>query len=127
MLQPEILEKEQALIPILRLAFRPFFLLPTLLSIIAVLIWIIVLKGNISWQGVLPAKVWHGHEMIFGFAASVAVGFLLSAAQTWTGVRSINGWKLAVTVFFGYPPELPWHLHPHRFWFMVSFARGCGG
>jgi uncharacterized protein involved in response to NO len=100
MLQPEILEKEQAIIPILRLAFRPFFLLPALLSIVAVLVWIMVLKGNVSWHGALPANVWHGHEMTFGFAGSVAVGFLLSAAQTWTGVRSINGWKLAVTLFF---------------------------
>ena len=100
MLQPEIFEKEQAIMPIFRLAFRPFFLLSALLSIVAVLIWIFVLHGNFSWQGVLPAKTWHGHEMIFGFAASVAVGFLLTAAQTWTGVRSINGWKLAVLVLF---------------------------
>lgn len=100
MLQPEILEKEQAIIPIFRLAFRPFFLLPALLSIVAVLLWITVLHGNLNWQAVLPANIWHGHEMIFGFAASVAVGFLLSAAQTWTGIRSINGWKLAVMVFF---------------------------
>lgn len=100
MLQPEILEKEQAIIPIFRLAFRPFFMLPALLSIIAVVIWITVLRSNLQWQGILPANIWHGHEMIFGFAASVAIGFLLSAAQTWTGVRSIHGWKLATMVFF---------------------------
>ena len=100
MLQPEILDKEQAIMPIFRLAFRPFFLLPTLLSIVAVVVWITVLNGNLSWKGSLPVNIWHGHEMIFGFAASVAVGFLLSAAQTWTGVRSINGWKLAAVVFF---------------------------
>lgn len=100
MLQPEILEKEQAIPPVLRLAFRPFFLLPALFSILALLAWICVLQGKLNWNSLLPANIWHGHEMIFGFAATVAVGFLLSAAQTWTGIRSINGWKLAAIVLF---------------------------
>lgn len=100
MLQPEILEKEQAIPPVLRLAFRPFFLLPALLSILALLAWICVLQGKLNWNSLLPANIWHGHEMIFGFAATVAVGFLLSAAQTWTGIRSINSWKLAAIVLF---------------------------
>lgn len=100
MLQPEILEKEQAIIPIFRLAFRPFFLLPALFSILAVMVWVSVLHGEFNWPGLLPASIWHGHEMIFGFAAAVAVGFLLSAAQTWTGIRSINGWKLGVLISF---------------------------
>jgi uncharacterized protein involved in response to NO len=98
MLQPEILEKEQAIIPVLRLTFRPFFLLPVLFSILAVLVWVSVLNGELHWSGLLPANLWHGHEMIFGFAASVAVGFFLSAGQTWTGVRSINGMKLALVI-----------------------------
>lgn len=100
MLQPEILEKEQAIPPVLRLAFRPFFLLPALFSILALLAWVCVLQGKLNWDSLLPANIWHGHEMIFGFAASVAVGFLLSAAQTWTGIRSINSWKLAVIILF---------------------------
>lgn len=100
MLQPEILEKEQAILPVLRLAFRPLFLLPALFSILAVLVWVSVLHGQYIWAGLLPANIWHGHEMIFGFAATVAVGFLLSAAQTWTGIRSINSWKLAIIVIF---------------------------
>ncbi len=98
MLQPEILEKEQAIVPVLRFAFRPLFILPPLLSIMAVVVWIAVLRGEVQWNASLAANIWHGHEMIFGFAASVAIGFLLTAAQTWTGVRSIKGWKLGVVV-----------------------------
>lgn len=100
MLQPEILEKEQSITPMLRLAFRPFFILPTLLSIIAVVLWVTVLRGDFQWKASLAANIWHGHEMIFGFALTVAIGFLLTAAQTWTGVRSINGWKLGIVVAF---------------------------
>ncbi len=100
MLQPEISEKEQSITPMLRLAFRPFFILPALLSIVAVALWVAVLRGDIYWQASIAANIWHGHEMIFGFAATVAMGFLLTAAQTWTGVRSINGWKLGLVVVF---------------------------
>ncbi len=38
--------------------------------------------------------------MIFGFAAAIVVGFLLTAVQTWTGVRSLRGLPLAV--LFGF-------------------------
>jgi uncharacterized protein involved in response to NO len=59
-------------IPILRLAFRPFFLFGVLFSVIA-----------ISWCWLNPsartpyggAIWWHGHQMIFGFAAAIVVGF----------------------------------------------------
>jgi uncharacterized protein involved in response to NO len=100
MLQPEVLAEEMAISPFLRLAFRPFFLLPALLSIVSLLIWLGVLNEALVWQGNIAVNNWHGHEMIFGFAASVVIGFLLTAAQTWTGVRSINSWKLALLVVF---------------------------
>lgn len=98
MLQPEILEKEQAIVPALRFAFRPFFILSSLLSIVAVVVWVAVLQGEIQWSASLAANIWHGHEMIFGFATTVAFGFLLTAAQTWTGVRSITSWKLGIAI-----------------------------
>ena len=41
-------------------------------------------------NGITPLA-WHIHEMIFGFGATVAVGFILTAAQTWTGQPSIKG------------------------------------
>jgi len=98
MLQPEILTKEQAILPFFRLAFRPFFLLPALCSILAISLWVSVLSGEYHWAGALPVNIWHGREMVFGFSATIAIGFLLTAAQTWTGVRSLHGWKLAGVV-----------------------------
>ena len=100
MLQPEEVTKEHAIPPFFRLAFRPFFLLPALLSVISLAGWMLMLNGALVWKGSLAVSNWHGHEMIFGFAASVAIGFLLTAAQTWTGVRSIYSWKLALLVLF---------------------------
>jgi uncharacterized protein involved in response to NO len=44
-----------------------------------------------SFQFGFPAALWHAHEMLFGFGAVVAVGFLLTAAQNWTGLPSLSG------------------------------------
>ncbi|MEX1199278.1 MAG: NnrS family protein [Methylophaga sp.] len=72
------------------LAFRPLFLGAAALSVLSLLIWGLSLSG---WQfkpygGV---QFWHGHEMLFGFVGAVIVGFLLTAVQSWTGLRSVNG------------------------------------
>ena len=51
--------------------------------------------------GVWPAEpylaggAWHAHEMVFGFAAAVLAGFLLTAARAWTGLATPSGWPLA--------------------------------
>ena len=78
--------------PIFDLPFRSFFISAVGISVISLLIWIAFLHGQISLfnQG-LNATVWHIHEMLFGFGATVAVGFLLTAVQTWTNKPSIKG------------------------------------
>jgi uncharacterized protein involved in response to NO len=48
---------------------------------------------------VLPMYGWHGHEMVFGFAPAVIVGFLLTAARNWTGLPTPGGVVLAFLFF----------------------------
>lgn len=81
--------------PILDLPFRAYFLLGVACSIIGLGLWASYLNGyfNLSSNGISPIT-WHIHEMIFGFGATVAVGFILTAAQTWTGKKSIKGLPL---------------------------------
>lgn len=85
-------------LPLFRMAFRPFFLLAGLLAIAAIGIWMLYLEGVLSWQAAIAPGNWHGHEMVFGFGGAVIVGFLLTAVQTWTGRRSINGPLLVALV-----------------------------
>ncbi|MFD2166353.1 NnrS family protein [Thalassotalea euphylliae] len=78
--------------PLWQLAFRSFFLAGGLYSALSVGLWLLSLSGFINLsQEVLPSVIWHAHEMIFGFAALIAVGFILTAVQTWTGTPSITG------------------------------------
>jgi uncharacterized protein involved in response to NO len=85
--------------PLFMMPFRPLFLLACIWSTIAVSIWVMVLNGNFQWQAPLPATLWHAHEMIFAFAGAIAVGFLLTAAQTWTNLPTLSGFKLVALVF----------------------------
>ena len=85
-----------AIPPVLRLAFRPLFLGGTLFSIIIIAWWSYFWLNPFNWQPYGGPIWWHGHEILFGFGASIVVGFLLTAVQTWTGVIGLRGRPLLV-------------------------------
>lgn len=108
-------QHEPAGAPIARLAFRPFFLLAPLFSVLAMVVWFAFWHGDILLRPHGGLMWWHQHEMIFGFGAPVAVGFLLTAAQNWTGQPSLRGapllglvgvWLLA-RLLIAFPMGLP--------------------
>ncbi len=76
------------------LGFRPFFLSAGIYTVLMVALWLLVLRGGLD-SGALPPLVWHGHEMLFGYTVAVIAGFLLTAAQNWTGIRTPSGPPLA--------------------------------
>jgi uncharacterized protein involved in response to NO len=78
--------------------FRPFFLGAALWSALALGLWLGVIAGHITLSTALDPITWHGHEMIFGFAAAAVGGFLLTAIPNWTGRMPLQGWALAVLV-----------------------------
>ncbi|MFT3758542.1 NnrS family protein [Thauera sp.] len=75
------------------LGFRPFYLLAAAFAAIAVPLWAVVYSGAL--QTPIPGMWWHAHEMIFGFAAAVIIGFLFTAARNWTGLDTPAGGQLA--------------------------------
>lgn len=83
---------------ILRLAFRPFFLLGSLFSMVSLSLWAGMMTGIIDHEVYGGALWWHMHEMLFGFVSAVVVGFLLTAVQTWTGIPGIKGGYLLTLV-----------------------------
>jgi len=77
----------------LELAFRPLYLAGTAWALIAIGIWIYapqVLTGPL--QGI----AWHAHEMLWGFVATIAFAFLMTAGANWTGINPLKGGTLAV-------------------------------
>ena len=78
-----------------QLGFRPFFLLASIFAALSVGLWALQFAG---WLGkpYLQGPMWHAHEMLFGFALAVVVGFLFTAGRNWSGRPTPTGWPLAV-------------------------------
>lgn len=79
-----------------QLGFRPFFLAAGLWGLVVMLLWMGVYRFGLplNLTGLAPS-LWHGHEMVFGYALAVIAGFLLTAVRNWTGVQTLNGPLLA--------------------------------
>lgn len=94
MMQITDLATEQKMLPLLRQAFRPMFLFGAAFSAIAMLLWGLILAGQLNIQPVGQVLFWHSHEMLFGFACAIVIGFLLTAVQNWTALRAPHGKSL---------------------------------
>ncbi len=81
--------------PLWRLGFRPFYLGAAAYGMVAVPLWIALLLGHVSLPLTVAPMLWHAHEMLFGFAVAVIVGFLLTAGKAWTGLGTPRGAVLA--------------------------------
>lgn len=77
------------------MGFRPFYLLAAAFAATAVPLWRFEADLPLPGPGYLAGTSWHAHEMVFGFAAAVLAGFLLTAARTWTGRGTAAGVSLA--------------------------------
>ncbi|WP_405234437.1 NnrS family protein [Lentisalinibacter salinarum] len=81
--------------------FRPFFLLAGWYAVIAIGLWLWLYPAAPGPFATLPAQLWHGHEMLFGFVGAAIAGFMLTAVPSWTGDRGFAGLPLvALTVLW---------------------------
>jgi uncharacterized protein involved in response to NO len=100
--------------------FRPFFLAAGCYAPVVVVYWLGVLSG--WWRapaGGTPIW-WHGHEMVFGWAAAAVCGFLLTAVPNWTASQPVKGAALAF--LFGL-----WLVGRAGMWFAGFLPSGVGG
>lgn len=104
--------------------FRPFFLGAAVFGATLMAVWILFVtsQSELGWPNWLPVEgapyAWHGHEMVFGFAAAAIAGFLLTAVPNWTGALPLSGpplvalfalW-LAGRLAMGFSARLPFAL-----------------
>jgi uncharacterized protein involved in response to NO len=85
--------------PLLSSAFRPFYFLGTLYAVLLTSAWLGAHLGAWEVPSVgTPLRLWHGHEMLFGFAAAIIAGIVLTALPSWAGTEEIRGGRLALLV-----------------------------
>lgn len=98
----------------LEMGFRPLYLAGTAWALVAVALWIFLPQ---LLQGTLAGVAWHAHEMMWGFVATIAVGFLMTAGANWTGVNptppgtllaACAFWLVARIGFLGSSPAWFW-------------------
>lgn len=77
------------------LGFRPFFVLAGGFAALLILLWIPMFTGALPAPPAYGLIGWHQHEMIFGYAAALIGGFLLTAVGNWTGLPTPTGRPLA--------------------------------
>ena len=85
--------------PLWASAFRPFYLLGALYAPLLVIVWLATYLG--LWhdpQIDVPLQFRHGHEFIFGFAAAIITGIVLTALPSWAGTEEIRGRRLVLLV-----------------------------
>ncbi len=76
------------------LGFRPFYLLASSFAALSIGLWALQFNGYLP-NAYLRGPMWHAHEMLFGFTLAVLTGFLLTAAQNWSGQPTPKGAYLA--------------------------------
>lgn len=71
--------------PLFRLGFRPFYLLAAAFAAVSVPLWVARYFGMAGYLAHVDLN-WHMHEMVYGFAIAVIIGFLFTAGRNWTGL-----------------------------------------
>lgn len=108
--------------PLLRLGFRPFYLGAALLAALMVPLWVAVFLGQLPLTPALPPLLWHAHEMLFGFAVAVIVGFLLTAGKAWTGLATPRGPALGALALLWLAARLASVAAPYALYAVLDLA-----
>ncbi|MBF0434370.1 MAG: NnrS family protein [Magnetococcales bacterium] len=124
-IQPRLFSIEEPPKPkgpaLLAYGFRPFFILACLWSMLAMGMWLMILYGPLNSTESLPSSWWHGHEMLFGFVAAAASGFLLTAVTNWTQSQPLRGIPLlSLALLWSAGRLLMWWTPPEAFFWLAS-------
>jgi len=79
--------------------FRIFFPAAALFAAIAIPLWTMAFLMGWSTDGPTTIRLWHAHEMYFGYALAALAGFLLTAMPNWTGAAPLR--HPGLTALFG--------------------------
>lgn len=77
----------------LELAFRPLYLAGVGWALVAIALWV---YAPTVLTAPLGGIAWHAHEMLWGFIATIALAFLMTAGASWTGITPMTGKLLAL-------------------------------
>jgi uncharacterized protein involved in response to NO len=86
--------------PLWSSGFRPFLLGGFLWGTALLPLWLAEYAGAWAATPALAGPLWHGHEMLFGFAAAIIAAVLLTAIPGWAITDEVSGGHLALLLAF---------------------------
>jgi uncharacterized protein involved in response to NO len=104
------------------MGFRPLYLAGCFWALASVWLWV---HAPARITGVMGGMYWHAHEMLWGFVATIGVGFLLTAGANWTGKNPLRGNALAALCLLWIVARAG-YLMPGRPAFLVAAAADLG-
>ncbi len=108
--------------PVLRLGFRPFYMGAAAFALLAIPLWVALFLGQWELTTALPPLLWHAHEMLFGFAVAVILGFLLTAVKAWTGLTTPRGAALGALALLWLAARVAGVTGPHALYMALDMA-----
>ena len=84
-------------VPVLRMGFRPFYLLAAVFATVAFPVWQLW-PGRLLAGGYLTGSAWHTHEIVFGLLAAGLTGLLLTVVPARSSLPPLSGARLAALV-----------------------------
>jgi uncharacterized protein involved in response to NO len=108
--------------PLLRLGFRPFYIGGAMLAALIVPLWVAMFLGRLQWVPNAAPLLWHVHEMLFGFAVAIIVGFLLTAGKNWTGLATPRGATLGALALLWLAARVTSVLGPYALYAVLDMA-----
>jgi len=82
--------------PLWSSAFRPFFLFDVPFGIFVLMLGRFSAHTGVWAPPPWAGRLWHGHEMLFGFTAAIISGIILTALPSWAGTEEIKYRPLAL-------------------------------
>ena len=101
----------------LEYAFRPLYAGGASWAALSVAVWIFAPE---LVSGELRGVFWHAHEMLWGFVATIAVAFLLTAGANWTGTNPMRGQALGFVFLFWVAARFTFLLGTGRIAFLLA-------
>ena len=106
----------------LELAFRPLYLGGIGWAVVAIALWV---YAPALLTAPLGGIAWHAHEMLWGFIATIALAFLMTAGANWTGINPMSGRVLVLACLLWTAARIGFLL-PYEAAFWVAAASELG-